>query len=251
MKHELLLLLILSACGGTEATEVALETTVDPQTAAVVTTNLGYSVEILEARTALANIEFTTEGEEHENLTARVWSWLVPSAHAHPGHSAGGIVTGELRGDFVVDWVDDTQPLGTARLLTGQYEGANFAFRTASADDGLAADDPMLGHVAHLLLAITRDDAQWQADIRIDVDAETFVIGAPFQHEVVETSTETLVLGLLTTDPTTDDTLFDDLDFAALDDDDDGAIAIVPGETTHNQLRRRLTSHAFYGVEAR
>jgi hypothetical protein len=53
-----------------------------------------------------------------------------PRAWAHPGHYSGGDVTGELVGEFILDWIGgDGMALGTADLLAGDYNGFNFTFR--------------------------------------------------------------------------------------------------------------------------
>lgn len=252
MRALLMTSLILASCGGQEAIEVQIPVIADSSGIDPVETDLGYSVSILEARAAIRNIEFSIEGEEHESGTmARLWSWLVPTAHAHPGHSAGGEITGELRGDFLIDWMDDGRSLGTARILTGQYQGANFSFRRAEASDGLSAEDPLLGHTFHLLLEVSRDQESWEVEIVLDLEDGTRLIGAPFEHELTESSAESIGLQLLTRDPFEEDTLFDGLDFAPLDDDEDGQIAIVPGQAEHNQLRRLFGAHDFYFARTR
>lgn len=227
-----------------------LPVVIDASRVEPVQTDLGYLVTMTRARAAIRDIEFSIEGEEHEiSALAHVWNWLVPSAYAHPGHSAGGEVTGELRGSFIIDWMDAEEALGTASLLTGAYHGANFVFRHAGAEDGLSEDDPLLGHTFAVGLEVSRGEESWQVDVVLDLDEDTALIGVPFDHEVTKSSSESIGLELATKDPFQAGTLFDGIDFAVLDTGSDGVTRIAPGQTAHNQLRRLFGSHDFYFIE--
>lgn len=240
MLRALLLLSLAAACGGREAVEVTLPVVTDSARVTPAVTDLGYTVTLTAARAAIRDLELTIEGEEHEAI-----AYLQD--YPHPGHSGGGEVTGELRGDFVVDFLVDGAAVGSATLLTGQYEGANFAFRAAGAVDGLEPSDPLLGHTIYLEASITRDTETWTATITLDLDEGTALVGAPFAHLVTETSTETISLQLATVDPFGDATVFDGIDFAALGT---GALTIEPGQTAQNQLRRLFGAHDYYYLEA-
>lgn len=252
MKHLAIFILLTSSCGGSEAVETQLPVVVDSSRVQTVETNLGYSVAVRSARGAIRDLEFTIEGEEHVASTMdRVWSYLVPSAYAHPGHAADGEVTGELRGNFIIDWSDDGQALGPASLLTGQYRGVNFGFRRAEAADGLSEADPLLGHTLHLELDVSRGEDSYEVDLTLDLDDDARLVGTPFDHRVTASSGESIGLQLATEDPYEGGTLFDDVDFAAIEVDADGITRIAPGQATHNQLRRLFGSHDFYFVVAR
>lgn len=235
-------LVLASACGGgSEAVQVQLPVVSDARRIETFETDVGYAITLTMARAAVRDLELTIEGEEHET-GATVW---------HPGHAAGGEVTGELRGDLVVDFLADGAALGTATLLTGPYEGANFTFRRAGAGDGLDAADPLLGHTFHVELVAERDGQMWTVTMALDLDDGARLEGAPFPHEVTEASTETLGLQLTPVDPFEGSTLLDGIDLAPLDGDGDGAIAIEPGQTAHNQIRRLLGAHDYYYLEPR
>jgi hypothetical protein len=62
------------------------------------------------------------------------------------------------------------------------------------------------------------------------------------------TTDETLGLQLLPQDPAEAETVFDDLDFAAIDDDGDGNVVIVPGDPSANVLKKHLQIHDHYAV---
>ncbi len=237
------LLCVVACAGSSEAPVVELPVEVAAAGVVAVTNDLGYTITISAMRTALRDIEFTILGETHESL-------LRESALAHPGHSAGGDVTGELVGELVVDWLADGAALGTATLIVGDYQGANFTFRRASAaSDGLAPDDVLVGHTMTMAGnasgAVTVDFTAV-----IDIDEDTPMVGAPFAQVVTESAPAKLALGLLTIDPSEGDSLFDGIDFALADDDDDGVVAIVPGQDIHNILKRNVQVHDHYTVTA-
>jgi len=244
-----LCLALCSACGGREAVVVDLPVVVDTDLVAPVETDLGYTVTLTQARTAVADLEFTILGEEHESMAARLWDALVPTAHAHPGHDGNGEVTGELPGNYIVDWMQPDQVLGVAAVLTGDYNGANFLFRVADADDGLAGDDPLLGHTMYLEATAVRDSETFQVQITLDLEAGTPLIGAPFDLAVSELGDDVIELELTPLDPFEGDTAFDGIDFAALDEDGDGVVVIEPYQPTHNVLRRAFAAHDHYFID--
>lgn len=258
-------------CGGPEeAPRVELPVVVDPSGITAVDTNLGYQVELTEARVMVEDIVFTIAGEAHEaslrhqgTELGELGASVIPAVHAHPDHYQGGDVTGELRGRFVLRWAPgEPQELGAATLLVGSYQSANFTFALAGADDGLAGDDPLLGHTAVLRGLATRDGDAVAFVAAIDSPAGRELVGAPFAREIAETTQEELGIRLLTRDPLEGDTLFDDIDFAALADgqggqsDGDGQIFIDASATdaaamdAYNVLRRTLQTHDHFDVTA-
>ncbi len=216
------------------------------------TSDLGYTVTLRRARAALSDLEFTVGGEVHDtSALARLWDLVVPSAYAHPGHAAGGDVTGVLAGRFLVDWMADGAVLGTALLLEGEYEGANFTFRRAGSEDGLAADDPLLGHTFAVEGTATRGDQVIEFDAQIDIDDGALMVGAPFVLTVSPETRATLALELFPTDPVDGNCVWSGVDFAALDGDGDGAVSIRPGDDAHNILRRNVQIHNHYYIDIR
>lgn len=249
----------LPGCGGPEeAVRVELPVVVDPSGLSTVTTDLGYTVEVTEARLMVENVSFAIAGEAHTaSLLQRIGDLIVPSAYAHPGHYQGGDVTGELRGRFVLDWLPGGRPpLGSASLLVGTYQSANFTFATARTDDGLAEGDGLVGHTAILRGRATKDAQVVTFTALIDSPADRALVGVPFEFELKETSTVQLNLRLDAQDPLEGDTLFDGLDFAALDADGDGQLTLDAAATepvvvnAYNLLKRTLQTHDNYEVRA-
>lgn len=252
-------LIALQACGGPEEPpRVELAVLPDSSAVTAVTSDLGYEIELVEARAAVENFSFAIAGEAHTaSLWQRVSDALVPTAHAHPGHFQGGDVTGELRGRFILGWLPrSTAALGTATLLAGSYKSANFTFVRAGPDDGIAPDDALLGHTALLRGRATKGTTSVDFVARIDSPEGRQLTGAPFELEVRADSRERLGVRLATRDPLEGDTLFDGLDFAALDGDGDGEVVLEEGSgeaalvDAYNVLRRTFQTHDHFDITA-
>lgn len=227
----------LAACSDSqEASTVDLPVTTTSSAFPAATTDLGYTVQLDAMTIAVTAIQFTIEGEAHPSAR------LAP----HPGHSAGGEVTGELPGDFLFRWTGAATPvLGDGTLIVGDYFGANFAMRAATANDADAG--PLVGHAIHLTGTVAKGGMTTPFDALFDVEPDTSIIGAVFGDTITQASTETLAFQFHPTDPEEGDTAFDGVDFDLLPRTA-GAIAIRPGDPTHNIIRRALTTHDHYGV---
>jgi hypothetical protein len=243
---------LAAGCSGEsqEAERVELPVVVDALADEPVENDLGWRVDIETFEAAIADLEFTTEGEQHDS-SSTVTSLLIPPAYAHPGHHAGGQVIGELPGRFVVDWVDGDAELGSASLITGDYTGANFRFAAASTDDGLAAADKLVGHSIHIAGVARRDGASVAFDAFVDQDTDRRVIGAPFEATVTADAEATLVLRAHPLDPEEEDTLFDGIDFGTLDADGDGQVTLEADTAPYNRLKRALQVHDHYSIAKR
>lgn len=218
----------LAGCSGQEATRVNLPVRVDARDLAPFESGWAYTIELSEARLVVTDLKFAIAGEAHASRGwRRLSDWLVPVAHAHPGHFVGGDVTGELLGQFVTSWLpEDDAPLGVATLLEGDYRSASFAFGRATTAQDLAEDDPLLGHTALLRGFATRAGVRREFLITIDADEGQELVGLPFEAGV--RAGEPLAIGfeLLPIDPFELDTLFDGVDFARLPVAEDGLVRI-------------------------
>lgn len=230
--------------GAAEPSRVTLPLRADASGLSPAESDLGYAVEITEAKLSVADFTFATPGELHTR-----WLRLTSIARAHPGHYEGGSVIGELRGRFVVDFMASEGTLGTATMLVGTYASANFRFETAEDD----AAPPLAGHTALLRGRASRDDASVTFTFVVDAPAMRELVGAPFEATLTETSGGALGFRLLSYDPRSDATLFDGIDFFALDADEAGEIIVDPtsegaASEAYFELRRRLLAHDFYDV---
>jgi hypothetical protein len=240
------LLLVLGACASAkEPARVELPLVTDSSGLTLVTTDLGYAVEVTEARALLRDFTFATAGEAH---AARPWLRLLPVARAHPGHFAGGAVTGELRGRFIADFTRDGLALGVATLLVGEYSSVSFVFARASTED-VADDDLLLGHTAILRGSASREGASVDFTFILDSPDDRALVGAPFEMHVTEETSASIGVRLLTFDARSETTLFDGLDFFALDGDEDGLLVVDPASSSeaavdaYNRLLRTFQTH--------
>ncbi len=243
--------LIVGVCdpGGDEPALISLPVVVDGDEIVACVNDEGWTVEVSTFRLAVRDLEFTVEGEIHAGLSGRISELLIPTALAHPGHLAGGEVTGELTGDFVLDLhAGVEQSLGRADLLVGEYHGFNLYFRAALESDGLDVNDPLLGHTAVIEGKATRGSDIVDFTAVLDVEDGTGMVGGPFTLDVTENTSSTLALRIHTIDPYENDTLFDGLDFLEIDDDHDGIALIEPGDEAHNVLAKTIVRHDHYSV---
>ena len=224
------------ACGGSgdEAREAPqTELSVELDSAGIVETdnNLGYSIELDEVRIAIEDLEFTVAGETHASLFEKFSDFIFSPAYAHPGHNEGGEITGELLGSFIADWFDTgDSSLGTGKLLSGDYTAVNFYLGRGSEDAGLEASDPLIGHTAIISGVATLSDETVEFTIVVDSADGRYIVGVPFEAEIDRNSQGTIGFGFDIQNPINDelDTIFDDMDFLALDADEDGILLLEP-----------------------
>src|SRR5690606_10471065 len=146
-----------------EAPRVERPLVVDGSQVVEFETDLGFVVQLTDARLAMLVVQMTTQGELHTaSVLPSLGQLLVPPAYAHPGHYEGGEVIGEAPGRFLVDWIaGDGAELGTATLIASEYTAANFTFARADAEDGLDEGDPWIGHTAILAGVAQKDDEEF------------------------------------------------------------------------------------------
>lgn len=222
MKSMIYILALLAWSGGctpsSEAPQVQRSITIDSTGLAPVTTDLGFTVTLDAAQVSLDQIVFTRSEMMARRSPLR---WIIGTAHAHPGHGEGGSTVGELAGPFAIDWLaDDGRLLGEATLLKGAIDAANLRFGV----DGVV-----------LTGTATRDGERWP--FSAEVTLPDAVEGVPIQGS----GDGGIALRLTLTDPFEGDTLFDGINFAALE--------MAPGQPDHNRLTRALRSHDHYLME--
>lgn len=235
------------------APEVELRVVVDSQGLVPATNDLGYQVELERCRVAIHDVEFTTAGEMHADASPwqRLHDVVIPTAHAHPGHYAGGEIVGELAGSYVFEWHTDGEMLGMATMLQAKYNGANFSFGRAMPSAAVPADDPIIGHTFDIAGTATIDGETFTFQALVDEDETRHVVGLPLDIEVDDSTDIALGLSFALIDPYEGDTVFDGIDFAALDEDGDMHVVIEPGTEAYNHLVRNLQVHDNYLVTTR
>jgi hypothetical protein len=266
-------LIVLAGCAPSEAPRVELPVLVDDSGLSTAVTDLGWTIELDQARLALADLRFTTSGEVHMDqrpsaamqLLSQLSNRWIRSAHAHPGHAQGGEVIGELPGTFVIDFRnDDGRELGIATLIVGEYTALDFRLARAGADQ-VDESDALFGHTALLAGTATGpDDAVISFTVVIDSPVDREIVGVPFEASVAEDSTFEIGLRMLGSDPIEGDHLFDGIDFALLDAVDgaaDGVMLLVDPETNgelgaeisdaYYQVRREFQTHDLFDAIVR
>ncbi|WP_428264644.1 hypothetical protein [Haliangium sp.] len=228
-------------------------------------TDLGYTVTVSRMRVAARDLTFKVPGDglalgvdvgavgfgdDLDDELGGPQGVLAPPEPAHPGHGSGGVVTGELAGDYVIDWSQGDRVLGTALLLSGDYIGADFGFRRAGPGDGLDLDDPLLGHSVHIEGTVVRDGIARGFDAVFDLDDGAQVQDIAFEQRIGDDAGFALSISLLITDPYRGETLFDGVDFAALAAPNGAHVAIRPGDEAANRIRRAVQVHDHYLVSA-
>jgi hypothetical protein len=243
-------------CGDSqEAPRLFVPVKIGPPVGLTTTNDTGWTVTVTSFRAVIADLEFTIEGEVHlardvrprnaSNLLARLAQIVIPSAHAHPGHLAGGETTGALPGVYSIDWVNDVgRVLGNAELIAGEYSGVNMSLTRGS--EMLAMADPLRSSTALISGRAERNGVSVSFTASLLVDAGSRVIGAPLSFTVGPRTTGALALSLVLADPVSGRRFFDQIDFATLDPDGDGRVEIQHGSPEGNTLRRPLQDHAHY-----
>lgn len=187
----------------------------------------------------------------------RVSDLLVPTAYAHPEHMLGGSVGGSLEGRFVIDWLrPERAELGFMNLEVRSFASANFHFARASEQDGFRASDALWGHTARLSGTAMREGDAIAFTITLDAPLDRQLIGAPFEVDVIKNDPRRIGIQLLAVDPLEGDTLFDDVDFGALDarsveqvalrEDTNDAVAL----DAYYAVRRRFQTHDHFAFDA-
>lgn len=242
----------LTACADTEdVATTQMPLVVDASGLTQCTTNLGYTVTLTEAQLMIEDVELMVGGEPHMlSWVERVSELLVPTAYAHPEHMLGGEVAGGLQARVMVDWLRaHGAELGVLDLQVDRFASANFRFARATAVDSVGNDEPLFGHTALLAGTATRDGRATAFTILIDSPLDRRLVGAPFQVDVLHDDPRSIGFQLLTVDPSEGDTLFDDVDFAALDARDDQPMALheatddVAVRDAYYAVRRSFQTH--------
>ncbi len=216
------------ACSGpTEPKRVSIPTTIQASSFTS-TTAKGYAITLSDARIAARDLHFSVGGEAHTAWYRRASELLISRAVAHPGHYQGGAVTGELSGEFLLDYVHPSE-LGAATLLTGNYESMSFTLRKESALD----DHSML---------FAGSAGPYSFTISVDSPEGREIVGVPFEA-VIAGEGGTIVCSLLIQG------LFDAIDFAAHAQGTVVAIAADDVSEDYLAFKRTIQSHNQFKCE--
>lgn len=245
-----LLLLGTIACGeAEEADRFEVEVVSDPGGLGPVVTDLGYTVTLHEARAVLGSLTFEIADEAHARGQGGIWlqrtgRLLVPTAHAHPGHHHAGVVGGELRGRYVVDWMAPPTRLGVATLIAGTYAHASFRYHVAESTD-VGEDDDLVGRTVLLRGTAVRDGDTVEFTMGPRVAEGAALEGASMRW--VAKKGDRLGLRLVLEAPQGRGTLFDGIDFLELAAAGGGSPQV---EEAVVRLGQAFLDHDFFEVRA-
>lgn len=235
-----------------EASRVSVDVVSEAVEVLSAETDDGATVEITKAIFLITDLRFTGAGEAHaSSLLDMLYGWVVPEARAHPGHTTGGTVTGELGGRFLVNPFTH-QTWGPAELLVSNYESCNFKWGRATENDlrrennGPAEAAPALDGYSVFLSGTIATRLGTKAFVaRVNVEGKE-VQGVPFSTRINQASHGPIRFHFLPVDPIEGDTLFDGIAFDSLPLGDDGTVEIsndAPSESTrkaHDLLESRF-----------
>lgn len=239
--------LLSPACEGDEADRITVPLHTDGAEAREAITAEGWSVVLEEARLGVADVRFRRGGEEHASWLTPLSRWLLPSAHAHPGHTVGGEVVGEALGTFALDFLTEgDEPFAEASALVTRADALDFAFSALSVPGEQEASAVFRG-------TATRGEESVRFEAFIVQDEGRRVDGVPLSLDLRQSDLARVSLALRLTN---DDggTLFDSVDFAALPyPRGDDVARIERGTAPHNRVRNALQSFEYYrtSVQAR
>ncbi len=219
--------LAMAGCGGgSAAARVELPFATSAEPLASVTNDRGFRVELAEVTLPLRDLHLTGRGEQHARVPLRtlerLGAWVLPTAHAHPGHEAGGDVLGERLGPFEARFGGGTaDPLGTVTVLEGSLRGGSFRFR---------GDAPVIVKGE----AVRGDGSRLPLELEVSLPDGARVDGIPLMLDVTARTEGTLRLRLLPSS-TRGRTLFDAIDFDNFDE-----------AAARNAVARAVQDHAHF-----
>lgn len=204
-------------------------------------TSTGWTIELDEAVLAIGPITFfelapplSLEPNPSPDLSDRLYSWLVPTAHAHPGdeHFYGGRVMGELYQQVAFDLMEGshTIPAGL-RGLAGEVRSFSIALDPPDGRTKGAQDD-LRGFHAYVVGTAHQDEqvVPFEGGLTIE-DAGTLRRVDGIDADMVFDRGGTVVVSIHV------DAWFDEARFDELEDEHDGRFTIGEGDQAHNAWR--------------
>ncbi len=165
----LFLVASVAACEpGTGGRRAVFELVVAPARTTSFRTIAGWEVTLEEACLAAGPIYFHAQ-PALARLPERLWDFVVPSAHAHPGvdHFDGGEVRGEWPEQLAVDLLGPSAALGTREGIAGDIRSVSLGVHPPRAGTSTAC---LRGHQAYVVGVATRDGTSIPFEGGLDID---------------------------------------------------------------------------------
>lgn len=236
---------VLAGCGeAQEATRHDFPVFADGESLGGFENNRDYEIELSSVEAWVERIEFTVGGQAHEeaHLLRFFRNALLPVAHAHPDHSAGGEVAGEFVGPLLVEWrPGERAEIGVGSFLEGDYGGYNLTF-------GLGGDGEELEGLTMRIVGVARSEGveiDFIANIEMEPGSE--VIGGALQGSLPGQSVAGVGIEFLPFDVHSGRSIFGRVVFSELPTDSEGIARIEPGSLAHADMRNALLAHEYYG----
>lgn len=239
-------------CGGEESTAGKRLThrtriTAGAEATEGFTNALGWSITLARAQISVGALYYFDGAPVTARLTPRllerVSRWLIPEAHAHPGHYQPGNALGEMTEATSVDLVDGSPELADSTSVNGLYRSARIDFLSP-------AVGPLAGELGQAVVVVegVAEKAGESRPFRVegaiadvvDPDGEAAVAGCVFEEADVQEGGTVTVRVLLSV-------WLDQIDFAEVPESADGRpVRIEPGTVPHKAFARGLKKGTAY-----
>ncbi len=252
MKVRRFLLLGALVCGfGTygcgepeEAQRFELPVLVDGDSLEEFETNRGYQIDLEEVLFRVERVEFTVGGEAHgeASLLPRLRQMVIGEAYAHPNHSAGGEVAGEIVGPFDLHWLlGEMTEIEVGTFLEGNYGGYNLFLTVADGYSEVA--EGMTGRISG---TASKNGEQIPFEVAL-VGQNTEIYGGALSGNLPDEAVTAVALEFLAYEPHSSWSIFDRVEFSELSQDQDGVVRIESGSLAYARIQTALASHEHYG----
>lgn len=248
-----------TGCGGEESTtgkRLTHRTRITPgaEVTEGFTNAFGWSVTVARAHLSVGALYYfdgaPVTARLEPRLLDRVSRWLIPEAHAHPGHYQPGNALGEMTEPTSVDLAGGSPVLADSTSVNGLYRSARIDFLSPPVG-------PLAGELGQSVVVVEgiaeragvsrpfRVEAAI-ADV-VDADGEAAVAGCVFEEADVQEDGIVFVRILPSV-------WLDQIDFAEVPPDADGRpVTLEPGTIPHKAFARGLkkgTAYVFSYTEA-
>jgi hypothetical protein len=247
-----------AACDGEDATtgkRVQHRTiaTAGEEAAGAFTNAYGWSITLSRAYISIGSLYYfdgapvtarlDAPGGRRPSRAEQVLRWVIPEAHAHPGHYQQGNALGEMTAPATVDLVAGPAEMGPSASVTGLYRSALFTFGVPPAGP-LAAE---LGAAVVLIEGSAQSGAEERLFRAEAAPADVFdTTGAPIVAGCVFEEADVQADGIVTV-LVKPSVWLDQVDFMEVPASADGApVPLDPAGTPHKAFVRGLKKGTAY-----
>lgn len=241
-----------SGCSGEESTAGKrlthrTEITAGAEAAGGFTNAFGWSITVSRAAVSVGALYYfdgaPVTAMREPRLLDRLSRWLIPEAHAHPGHYQPGNALGEMLEATSVDLAAGPAELAASSAVSGIYRSARIDFLSPAAG-------PLAGELGQAVVVVegVAEQAGASRPFRaegaiadvVDSDGEAAVAGCVFEEADVQEDGAVTVRILPSV-------WLDQIDFAEVPESTDGQpVLLEPGTIPHRAFARGLKKGTAY-----